>query len=168
MNPEPKVSRDPENGRVFLNGDRVFSFRIKTFQAYMDRLGVAGDKVSQVLMDQMGIAAGHVAMDFVRDRIHSIEDLGKVTDETLSELGAGRCLGIEQHSEGSTNKVTVRLRGTPLTYNRKATEPACHAMRGLMQGWIEGYLDRKAVSSIETACESMGASECVFGVTFIQ
>lgn len=168
MNPEPNISRDSENGHVFLNGDRVFSFRIKTFQAYMDRLNISGDKVSRVLMDQMGKAAGHAAMDFQRDRVHSVEDLWKVTDEVLSEQGCGRCLGIEQHVEGNTSKFTVRLRGTPLTYNRKTTEPSCHAARGLMQGWIEAYLNRNATASVETKCESMGASECIFEITFIQ
>ena len=166
MNREHKILRDAENGYVFLNGDRVFSFRIKTFQAYMDRLNITGDQVSRVLMGQMGKAAGHAAMDFARDRVHSIEDLWKVTDETLVEQGCGRCLGIEQQGEGNTSKVIVRLKGTPLTYDRKAHEPTCDAVRGLMQGWIEGYLGKSAASSIETQCESVGAPECVFEVTF--
>ena len=168
MNPEPEISRNLENGYLFVNGERMLRFRVKTFQAFMGRLNVSGNSVSQVLSDQMGRAAGYAAMGFSKDRIHSVEDLWKVGDELLSEQGWGRCLGVEKRVEGSTNRFIVRLKGMPTSWERKATEPACHLMRGAVQGWLEGYLEMNAASSSETQCESTGSSECVFEVTFIQ
>jgi predicted hydrocarbon binding protein len=169
MKPKHEILRDLENGYLFDDGERIFSMRIKSFQVFLERLGVIGGKpVSQVLWDQMGKAAGHAALTFWKNRIHSIEDLCKVGDEILSQQGCGRLLGVEKRVEGSTDRFIVRCKGTPLSYERKTTEPSCHFMRGLMQGWVEGYLERNAASSIETKCEATGSSECVFEITFIQ
>jgi predicted hydrocarbon binding protein len=167
MKAEPKISRDLENGYLFVDGERIFAFRIKTFQAFMDRLNVlAGKPVSQVLSDQMGKAIGHTAMDYSKDHVHSVEDLWKVADELLSQRGCGRCMGGEKRAENGTNRFIFRLKGIPTSYERKATEPTCHVMRGVVQGWIEGYLGRNAVSSSEIRCVSTGSSECVFEVKF--
>ena len=169
MGPEPEVSRDPENGYLFVDRERTFSFRIKTFQAALDRLDIlAGKPVSQVIADQMGRAIGQAGLAYWKGRIHSGEDLWKVADEVLSVQGAGRCVGGEKRVEGSTSRFIFRLKGTLTSYDRKTTEPSCHIMRGIVQGWIEGYLERKATSSIEKQCEAAGSSECVFEVTFTQ
>jgi|SRR5208337_3206505 len=169
MQSELKVSHDPENGFLFVDGERSFSFRVKSFQASLDRLDImTGKLVSQVLSDQMGKAIGRVGMDHWRTRIHSDDDLWKVTDEVLSVHGAGRCVGGEKREEGKTSRFIFRLKGTMTSYDHKATEPTCHLMRGIVQGWMEGYLERNASSCIETQCESTGSSECVFEVTFNQ
>ena len=164
---EPVVSRDPEKGYLFVDGERTFSFRIKTFQAALDRLDIiAGKSVSQVLCNQMGKAIGQAGMAYWKDRIRSGEDLWKVADEVLSVQGAGRCVGGEKRVDGSTSRFIFRLKGTMTSYDHKATEPACNFMQGIVQGWIEGYLERNAASSSETQCESTGSPECIFEVTF--
>ena len=94
MKADHEISRDLEKGYLFVNGERMFAIRIKTFQAFVDRLNViTGKQVSQVLSDQMGKAIGHTAMAYSKDRVRSVEDLWKVGDEILSQQGCGRLLG---------------------------------------------------------------------------
>ena len=169
MEPEYELSRDLENGYLFVNGERIFAIRIKTYQAFIDHLkAVRGKSVSTVLCDQIGKSMGHAAMAFWKNRVHRVEDVWKLGDEVFSHQGCGRLLGAEERVEGGTRKFIVRCRGTPISYERNAAEPTCDVMRGFVQGWVETYLEKAAASSTETQCESMGSSECVFEVTFVQ
>jgi predicted hydrocarbon binding protein len=158
---------DPDNGWIMARDERVIVFRVKTFQAMMDRLtSVAGSTVTKTLFYMMGEEIGQTAMRYSKNEIHGKGDLTRIADRLLAIHGWGRCLSFETTDrDGQTVYVCV-VKGTPLSHQRVTNEPTCHVMRGVVAGWLEVFLDKKAQSSTETQCASMGSQQCVFEVTF--
>ncbi len=160
---------DSDNGWMMAHGKRIITFRVETYQAMMDKLtGIAGSTVAKTLFYQMGEQVGQEAMRYSRHEVQSTSDLALVADKVLRFHGWGRCSRMEKTvQEGKMVYVCV-LKGTPLSYQRTASEPTCHMMRGIAAGWLEAYFERKAQSSTETACASMGKQDCTFEVEFDQ
>lgn len=105
-------------------------------------------------------------MRYSKSQIRSEDDLWKVFDRVLQARGWGRCLSMTKGDEDRTTVYVFKCTGTPFTYERKANEPACDMLRGLIVGWLETYLDKRAVAHIEAECASTGSPFCVFQVTF--
>jgi predicted hydrocarbon binding protein len=159
--------RDNDKGWIMARDKRIITFRIQTFQAMMDKLtSIAGSTVSKTLFYQMGEEIGQKAVQYSKPEIHSPSDLARIADEVLSLHGWGRCLSLEMTSRGDKMVYVCLLKGTPASHERTANEPTCHIMRGIVAGWLETYLDKKAESSTETVCASMGNEHCAFEVEF--
>ena len=163
----PKLTRDMENGWILEDNIRIASFRVKTFQIFVDRLrSIAGAHVADLLLEKMGEAMGEAAMQERKNAIHSDEDLWKAFDRVVSIRGSGRCFGMTRSTKDSETTYVFKMKGTLLSHERRATEPTCHIIRGTIRGWTEAYLNKKASKSVETECASTGSSSCVFEVTF--
>ncbi len=92
MSADQLISRDREKGWVVEDDKRLVTFRLKTFQAFENRLiSLVGDAVSKMILYQMGNEIGHVACEYAREAIKSESDLGPVLDSILSGRGWGRC-----------------------------------------------------------------------------
>lgn len=160
-----QLTRDEEKGWILEGANRIISFRAKTFQALTDSLTrLVGPMTAAVVLNQLGIAIGRAAMSYSKDKIESQNDLPAVVDSVLSARGWGRCLDLTRQSTGGRTIYVFKLKGTPMSYERKSTEPSCHMMRGILSGWLEAFSDAKAVNSMEKECESMGKQFCVFEV----
>jgi predicted hydrocarbon binding protein len=165
--PLDQLSRDEERGWILEDGRRIISFRLTTFQALMHELRrMTGEKVAEVLLHRLGVAIGRTGMSHLKDEVRSKEDLKEVIDRHARLRGWGRCLGIEERKDVGKTTYAVACEGTPFSYERKAEEPTCHMMRGLVVGCLETYLDKRAESSVETECMSTGSGSCVFEVVF--
>jgi predicted hydrocarbon binding protein len=127
---------------------------------------MAGSTVTKILFYQMGEAIGQTAMHYWKHEIQSPSDLTRISDKVLKLRGWGRCLNVEISGFHGKTIYVFSLKGTPSSHERTANEPTCHIMRGIVAGWLEAYLDRKAQSTTETACASMGNKHCVFKVEF--
>lgn len=164
----PKLTRDMENGWISEDiHTRIATFRVKTFQIFVDRLmGIPGGYVGSLLLEKMGEAMGEAAMQDRKNAIHSDEDLWKAFDRVVSIRGSGRCLGMTRSTKDSETAYVFKMKGTLLSHERRAAEPTCHIIRGTIREWTEAYLNKKALKSVETECASTGSSSCVFEVTF--
>jgi len=163
----PAITRDREKGWVLEEGNRIVTFRIRTFQSFVDRLiSLVGKRVSEVIMYQMGTEIGHVAYKYSEDKIKSDEDWAPVLDNVLATRGWGRCRNFEKQAQSGTLTYAITITGTPFSYERKTTEPTCHVLRGVVAGCIEARLGTKAQNSIEKECQSMGSKSCIFELTF--
>jgi predicted hydrocarbon binding protein len=162
-----KLVRDNDKGWIMAYGKRIITFRIHTFQAMMDKLtSIAGATVSKTLFYQMGEEIGQKAMEYSKPEIQSPSDLVRVADEALTLHGWGRCLSLEVNDRGDKTVYVCLLNGNPSSHERTADEPTCHMMRGVVAGWLEAYLGKKAESSTETVCASMGNEDCAFEIVF--
>ncbi len=158
---------DQDNGWIMSRNERVIVFRVKTFQAMMERLtSIAGSTVTKTLFYMMGLEVGQTAMRYSKDEVHSLGDLAKVANRLTAMYGWGRSLSLEASTRDGQAVYTCVVKGTPLSHKRTANEPVCHMMRGVVAGWLEIYLDKRAVSSVETQCAAMGHEHCVFEVKF--
>jgi len=163
----PELSRDIDRGWIFEGHDRILSFRVTTFQKFVDSLvGMAGTKVAEILLYTMGASLGHIAFHHYKEKVQSEEDLQKVFDKVLASRGWGRCVRITKTMDPSKSVYAADLTGSPFSYERKALEPTCHILRGAVAGFIEASLNKKATSSAETTCASMGAPHCTFQISF--
>jgi len=162
-----ELTRDEEKGWILEDGKRIISFRAKTFQTLTDRLEMlVGPKIARVIFHQLGTAIGTTAMTYSRSEIHSPDHLSAVLDSVLKTRGWGRCLNLTSESRGTETVHIAKLKGTPLSYERISPEPLCHIVGGIISGWLETYLDRKAHQTTETECESTGKPQCTFEVVF--
>jgi predicted hydrocarbon binding protein len=160
-----ELKRDEENGWVLEDGNRIVTFKVKTFQAFSDRVNeLFGAKVGSVVLYQTGSAIGHAAMKYSKDRIRSEDEIGKVLDQVLNLRGWGRCVELTSRAMGSKKVYVFKTRGSPFSHERTSTEPTCHMIRGIVSGWSEGYFDGKVTASVERECASMGRPLCVFEV----
>lgn len=65
MSKDLTIARDTEKGWILEDGNRLVTFKVKTFQAFVDRLGsLVGSRVSEVIMYQLGTEVGHVAYKY--------------------------------------------------------------------------------------------------------
>lgn len=161
------ISRDREKGWVLEDDRRIVTFRIKTFQSFVDRLiSLVGDHVAETILYQMGDEIGRVAFDYSRKNIKSEDDLRKVLDNVLSNRGWGRCGAIEKYTRDNKIVYIVRVTGTPSSHERASNEPTCHIERGIASGYLEAYLGKKAWSHSELECVSAGGRLCVFEIIF--
>lgn len=162
----PNLSRDKEHGLILEDGKRIISFKLATFQALVKRLvGLAGETVGRTLLFQMGNEIGRVGLRYSRDRI--LEDNNvKVLDAVIRLRGWGRCLGLERKEDKNSNVYVFTMSDCPLCYQLKETVPICDLMRGILTGWMEAFLDKKATRSIEMACATVEGPLCVFEVVF--
>jgi predicted hydrocarbon binding protein len=169
LEPHPlgKLTRDEKRGLILENGSRILSFKVKTFQAFLDKLGmVAGDRVAKVLVFQMGEEIGKTGLRYSLNEIKSQNDLGKVFDVALRRRGWGRCLNLERNAKENAVVYLVKISDCPECYERKVIASACNLMRGVATGWIEGYLNKQARDSVETSCAASGDQVCSYEVIF--
>ena len=163
----PELSRDVGKGWILEGPDRIISFKVKTFQRFIDSLvGMAGAHVADVLLYHMGSELGHTAHDYTKEETRSEDDLPKVIDRVLTERGWGRCLEMTVKRQNGRVAYVFTVSGGPLVRERRAAEPTCTLVRGSLAGWLEAYLGKKAQSSTETECASTGDKFCIFEVTF--
>lgn len=163
----PEITRDNERGWLIQDRDRVVTFRAKTFQALLDKLtAVAGQLVSAVLVYQLGEEVGQISFAASTSPISSETELAKAIDERFEHRGWGRCSGIEKNQYGSKTTYSIRIKENPLTYERKAMEPTCHFIRGILAAWMERYLHKKPKTAKEIRCAAVDPSECIFEFTF--
>jgi predicted hydrocarbon binding protein len=165
--PEPRLKVDKERGWLLESDSRIISFRVKTFQAFIDRLAaMAGSQVAATVLYGMGTEIGHNVFLYAKDRIKSDDDLGRVADEVMATNGWGRCLQMTKRSGEGKTVYTFTLSGTPFSHERESGEPTCHILRGALAGGVGSFVDKKAKACVEKECASMGASHCVIEVAF--
>lgn len=163
-----RVSKDNEKGWVFAGDVRVVVLAAKTLQIFVDRLAaISGGRVTATLLYHAGIAVGQSGFEKTKDKIRSEEDLWKVMDSVLGASGWGRFSRGEVKKLGGRTSIAVQMIGSPLSHERSSKEPTCDLLRGIVAGWVEAYLGKKARSSVETACASKGDEFCAFEMVFI-
>jgi predicted hydrocarbon binding protein len=161
------ISRDKEKGWIVEDGKRLVTFRIRTFQSLVDRLtSLVGSRVAETILSQMGNEIGRVTFDYSREVIKSEADLGPVFDNVLASRGWGRCTDFEKQARDGKTIYTVRTRGSPFSHERTSAISTCHLVGGVVSGYLEAYLGKKAQSYVERECESRGNQFCVFETTF--
>jgi predicted hydrocarbon binding protein len=155
-----------EDGWILEGEERILSFRVKTFQAMLDRLySIAESNPGKTLLYQIGQDMGHAAFDYSKKAI-TPEDHWKILDDILSRRGWGRCVSANRINDERYVTYAYTIRDCPICYNRKATEPMCDIVRGIVTGWQESSIGRKAEASDETRCTATGAKFCIFHVSF--
>jgi predicted hydrocarbon binding protein len=165
--PEPieKLERQEQNGWMLEDGERIMSFRVTTFQSILDRVtAMAGEKVTEIILHQIGQEIGRTAFNYSRNQIQS-DNLAEALDHVLSIRGWGRVLDLDKTDHGSSVTYVCTIKGCPLCYGRVSTSRTCGIMRGIVSGWLESFVQKKA-ESIETAYVGTGSQPCVFRVTF--
>jgi predicted hydrocarbon binding protein len=161
-----ELTRRQEDGWILDGEQRIISFRITTFQAVLDHLrSIAGGKVAKTVLNQIGEEIGRTTFGYSKNDIVS-EDHWRVLDNVLSVRGWGRCVSVDKISHEPYVTYAFTIRDCPMCYDRKSTEPMCDIMRGVVTGWQESILGRKAESSYEKDCIAKGANFCVFHVSF--
>jgi len=160
-----QLTRDEEKGWILEGDDRIVSLRVKTFQTLSDQLEtLVGSKIAAVILNQLGMASRHVVMNYSRDEIQSQSDLPTVLDSTMKARGWGRCVDLTWKSSGTRTTYTIKVKGSPLSYERQSSQPLCHLLRDALSGWLEAYSKAKVIDSTEIECESMKKPFCVFEV----
>jgi len=165
----PVITRDREKGWVVEEGKRLVTFRLKTFQAFESRLtSVVGAIVGGVVLYQIGNEMGRITYDYSREAIKSESDLGPVLDGVLTVRGWGRCEAFDKETRDGKITFTLRITGTPSSYERSSVKPTCYVESGIVSGFLEAYFGKKAQSHSELTCVSTGSRYCIFETTFIQ
>lgn len=161
------ISSDSEQGWFLENDERVVILRATTFQKFADQLiAITGSKIGELLLYKMGTTIGQISFQTSKYHLRSGVDSWKAFDERLKFRGWGRCVDMTTRTEGNRTIYTFKLKGTPTSYKRVAMEPTCHVMRGIIAGWLESLLEKKADTTSETECASTGVPFCVFEVAF--
>jgi predicted hydrocarbon binding protein len=169
MSTDSVISKDREKGWVVEDDKRLVTFRLKTFQAFENRLiSLVGDAVSTMILYQMGNEIGRVALDYARELIKSESDLGPVLDSILSARGWGRCGVFLKGTRDGKITFTLQATGIPSSHERKSVKPTCDIEGGIVCGFLEAYFGKKAQSHAELACLSTGNQYCIFETTFNQ
>ena len=167
LSTKQELRRRQEDGWLLEGDKRVISFSVQTFQAMLDQLySMTGTKVeAKTLLNQIGGDIGRAAFADSKNEITS-KDHWKVLDEVLSVSGWGRCISVNRIDHEPYVTYAYTMRDCPICYNRKAAEPMCDIVRGIVTGWQESITGRKAQSSDETRCVATGAKFCIFHVSF--
>jgi predicted hydrocarbon binding protein len=126
---------------------------------------IAGTKVGKTVLYQIGQEIGRATFAYSKNDIPS-EDRWKILDEVLSVRGWGRCVSVNRINHEPYVTYAYTIKDCPICYNRKSTEPMCDIVRGIVTGWQESIIGRKAESSDETRCVAIGAKFCIFHVSF--
>jgi len=159
--------RDLENGLVLENGNRIVTFTIKTYQAFVDKVAVlAGPRVAQTLLYQMGNEMGRAGFSYSKEAVRSLRDAWKVFDGVLAYRGWGRCIELREKVHDNSVTFVVTTKGCPLCDDRRSYVPRCDVLRGVATGWLEAFLGKKAKSSIETDCAAVRNQHCIFEISF--
>ena len=90
-------------------------------------------------------------------------------DEVLMLRGWGRVVSLEKME--SSNQKTVYgciFRNCIICHDLRAQEPICDVIRGIFAGWLESFMEKKALSSVETECQATGKKFCVFQISFAE
>jgi len=161
-----ELRRRQEDGWILDGEERIISFRISTFQAMLDHLrSIAGSKVANTVLNQIGEEIGRATFAYSKNDMPS-EDHWKILDEVLNVRGWGRCVSVNRINHEPYVTYSYTIRDCPICYGQKAAEPMCDIVRGIVTGWQESVLGRKAESSYETRCAATGATFCIFHVSF--
>jgi predicted hydrocarbon binding protein len=165
--PLDKIARDEKKGLILENERRILSFDLDMLQASVDRLTkISGERVTEVLLVQIGNEIGKVSFDHYKDEVKSDNDAGIVFDRVMRLRGWGRCLNLERQDRDDGKTVYVfNTADCPICCDRKATKPSCNLMRGIVSGWLEGYLGRKSSEITETTCAGIRGQLCVYELT---
>jgi predicted hydrocarbon binding protein len=165
--PLDKIARDEKKGLILENESRIVSLELDTLQASVDRLTkISGERVTEVILFQIGNEIGKVSFHHWRDEVKSDSDAGRVFDRLMRLRGWGRCLNLEKQDRDDGKTVYVfNTADCPACHDRKTTKPTCDLMRGIVSGWLEGYLGRKPSEVTETACAAIRGQLCVFELT---
>ena len=166
MSTKRELRRRQEDGWILEGEERILSFRVTTFQTALDHIySMVGSKVGKTVLNQIGQDIGHTAFAYSKNEITS-EDHWKILDEVLSVRGWGRCVSVNKINNDPHATYAYTIRDCPFCYNRKATEPMCDIFRGVVTGWQESVIGKKADASDETHCVATGAKFCIFHVSF--
>lgn len=132
----------------------------------MDTLvGLLGYTLGATILQQMGKDVGRSIFSYVKNEVKSDSDLVSVMDVAMSERGWGRCRAMKKvEMRGST--YSVKTEGNPISGKHGRNEPMCHMLRGILTGFLEAYLGKKAKSSTQVACAALGAQGCTFEIAF--
>ncbi|MGO9645861.1 MAG: XylR N-terminal domain-containing protein [Candidatus Bathyarchaeia archaeon] len=157
------LTRDEMRGLILEDNKRILSFSVSTFQALVSRLvDVAGSRVAQLILYELGDEIGWTAARHSKRKMMP-NNLVDAFDAALRMRGWGRCLSLE---EKEANIFVSTHSDCPLCHRRKAAEPFCDLMRGVVAGWMEGVLNKKAAGSVERRCSAVEGKFCVFEVSF--
>ena len=126
---------------------------------------MAGETVTKIMLHQIGEEIGRTAFNYSSDQILS-DNLVDALDHALSIRGWGRVLDLDETDHGSHVTYECTIEGCPLCFKRVSTNPTCEIMRGIVTGWLESLVEKKAESSIENSCVTTGSQLCVFRLTF--
>jgi predicted hydrocarbon binding protein len=166
LNTKHELRRRQEDGWILDGEERIISFRVKTFQAVLGHVySIAGSKVGKTLLNQIGQDMGRATFDYSKSDVRS-EDHWKILDEVMSVRGWGRCVSVNRINDDPYVTYAYTIRECPICYNQKSAEPMCDIVRGIVTGWQESIIGRKAESSYETRCTATGAKFCIFHVNF--
>lgn len=155
--PEPigRNQHQEQAGWILEDGERILSFPVTTFQSILDRITeMAGVKVTKIILHQIGQEIGRTAFNYSRHQIRS-GNLVTALDHVLSNRGWGRVLGLDKTDHGPMVTYVCTIKGCP----------TCDIMRGIVSGWLESFVKKKA-ESIETHGVATGSQPCIFRVTF--
>jgi hypothetical protein len=95
--PHGELRRNRDDGTIHEDDIRIITFRLKTFQKFIDGLyDTVGLTVGSVLLARIGSDIGQTAFDYSKGMIRTERDLGNVLDYTLKDRGWGACNGIEE------------------------------------------------------------------------
>jgi predicted hydrocarbon binding protein len=165
--PPEGLSRDLERGWIMEGGERIITFRIKTFQAFVERLsGILGPRAAGVLLYEMGMEIGQVSFQYSKASIGSDADLSRAFDSVLRLRGWGRIVRFERREGGGRAVYKVSIEGSPMAHERRAEGPTCDLLRGVAAGWLSAYLGKRPAASAETECASAGGRACSFEMAF--
>lgn len=167
--PLKTLDKDAETGLIIesISGEKMVAFRTSTFLQLMDTLvQILGEgRLGHTILSQMGLDIGHSMFTHLEDEVKSDSDLVTMLDVVMAERGWGRCRALERvELRGVTYR--VRVEGNPISGKHGKNEPMCHFIRGMCAGFLEAYLKKKARNIDQVACAALGASYCMFEVTF--
>lgn len=157
---------EEDSGCIVEDGDRIITFRAKTFQAIVEKLnGLTGRIVAKELLYQLGNQIGRTGLEYSKARVlDNGENLVQILDSVLRFRGWGRCLAIDPTDNG----YRVTIQNCAFCHMQQLSEPSCHLMLGSVTGWIEAFLGVRASGRIESECVATGGKFCVFEMTFPQ
>ena len=147
LKPIPDLERRTEEGSVYEGEERVITFRAATFQLFIDTVtAMAGGVVTKTIFYLVGDAIGRRTYEYSKDQEITPDNSADVLDGVLSARGWGRLISMKRTESQKEVTYESTFVHCIICHNRKAQEPICDVMRGLIAGWLESFVGKKAGS----------------------
>ena len=149
MSADLPIRWNTEKGWIVENGKRVDTFRLETFQAFEKRLiSLVVETVGETTLYQTGNEIGRVISKYVQEAIKAESDFGNSVRQ-LSAGGWGRFGAFEKLTRDGKIVYTVQAIGTPSSHECTPPKSIFHTLGGMVSGYLEAYLGKKAQSHAE-------------------